>query len=161
MLMFWRLLGANPLCEPMLTYWQLESQEQTSMKSETKHKIFIQDDAFENAVWKSQPFCVGLNMLVGNISHASREGPEFIGTRGNPNMYLYRLPVNSPQKGQWHGALMFSLISWTIGWVNNRDAGDVKDHRAHYDVTIVTYQSPKEEHCCRLWQPKTISTHGY
>ena len=47
-------------------------------------------------------------------------------------------PVNSPHKGQWHGALMFSLIcAWIDGWVNNREAGDVIRHRAHYDVTVM------------------------
>ena len=31
-------------------------------------------------------------------------------------------PVNSPHKGQWCGALMFSLIcAWTNGWINNRE----------------------------------------
>ena len=41
-------------------------------------------------------------------------------------------PVNSPYKGQWRGALMFSLIwAWTNGLVNNRDAGDLRRHRAH------------------------------
>ena len=34
---------------------------------------------------------------------------------------IHQLPVNSPHKGQWHGALMFSLICvWINGWVNNR-----------------------------------------
>ena len=33
-------------------------------------------------------------------------------------------PVNSPYKGQWRGALMFSLINvWINGRVNNRKAG--------------------------------------
>ena len=50
---------------------------------------------------------------------------------------LARSPVNSPHKGQWRGALMFSLIGvWTNAWVNNRDAGDLRRHRADYDVTI-------------------------
>ena len=41
---------------------------------------------------------------------------------------IHRSPVNSPHKGQWHGALIFSLIcAWTNGWVNNRDAGDFWD----------------------------------
>ena len=45
-------------------------------------------------------------------------------------------PVNSPQKGQWSGVLMFSLIcAWINGWVNQREAGDLRRHRAHYDVT--------------------------
>ena len=33
---------------------------------------------------------------------------------------IHRSPVNSPQKGQWCRALMFSLIcTWINGWVNN------------------------------------------
>ena len=51
---------------------------------------------------------------------------------------IHRSPVNSPHKGQWHGALMFSLIrDWINGWVNNREAGDLRRHRAHYDVTVM------------------------
>ena len=47
-------------------------------------------------------------------------------------------PVNSPHKGQWLGALMFSLIcAWLNDWINNREAGDLRRHRAHYDVTVV------------------------
>ena len=49
-------------------------------------------------------------------------------------------PVNSPHKGQWQGALMLSLIcAWINGWVNNREAGDLRRHRAHYDVTVLVY----------------------
>ena len=48
---------------------------------------------------------------------------------------IHRSPVNSPQRGQWRGALMFSLICvWINGWLNNREAGDLRRHRAHYDV---------------------------
>ena len=43
-----------------------------------------------------------------------------------------------PSKGQWHGALMFSLIcAWINDWVNNRKAGDLRRHRAHYDVSVM------------------------
>ena len=49
-----------------------------------------------------------------------------------------RSPVNSPHKDQWRRALMLSLIcSWRKGWVNNRDAGDLRSYRAHYDVTVM------------------------
>ena len=35
--------------------------------------------------------------------------------------WIHRSPVNSPHKGQWRGALMFTLICGRInGWVNNR-----------------------------------------
>ena len=44
-----------------------------------------------------------------------------------------------PHKGQWRRALMFSLIcTWTNGWVSNRDAADLRRHRAHYDVTVMS-----------------------
>ena len=47
-------------------------------------------------------------------------------------------PVDSPRKGQWRGALMFSLIyAWTSGWANNGDDGDLGRHRAHYEVTAM------------------------
>ena len=45
-----------------------------------------------------------------------------------------------PQKGQWRGALMFSLICvWINGWVNSGEAGDLRRYRAHYDVTVMLY----------------------
>ena len=54
---------------------------------------------------------------------------------------IHRSPVNSPHKGQWRGALMFSLICvWINSWVNNREAGDLIHYRAHYDVTVMQKQ---------------------
>ena len=51
---------------------------------------------------------------------------------------IHRSPVNSPHKGQWRGALMFSLIcAWINGWVNNYEAGDLRRHCAHYDVIVM------------------------
>ena len=48
---------------------------------------------------------------------------------------------NSPVPGQWRGALMFALICTRInGWVNNRDAGDLRRHRTHYDVIVMYYK---------------------
>ena len=48
------------------------------------------------------------------------------------------VPVNSLHKGQWRGALMFSLICvWINGWENIREAGDLRRYRAHYDVIIM------------------------
>ena len=51
---------------------------------------------------------------------------------------IHRSPVNSPHKGQRRGALIFSLIWASInGWVNNREAGDLRRNRPHYDVTVM------------------------
>ena len=46
--------------------------------------------------------------------------------------------VNSPHKGQWRGALMFSFICvWINDLANNREAGDLRRHRAHNDVIVM------------------------
>ena len=52
---------------------------------------------------------------------------------------IHRSPVNSPHKGQWRGALKFFFLicAWINGWVNNGEAGDLRRHRAHYDVTVM------------------------
>ena len=51
---------------------------------------------------------------------------------------IHRWPVDSTHKGQWRGALMFSFIrAWINGWVNNREAGDLRHHPAHYDVIVM------------------------
>ena len=51
---------------------------------------------------------------------------------------IHRSPVNYPHKGQWRGALMFSLINvWINDWVNNREAGDFRRYCAHYDIIVM------------------------
>ena len=51
---------------------------------------------------------------------------------------IHRSSVNSPHKGQWLRALIFSLIfAWISGWVNYREAGVLRRHRAHYDVIVI------------------------
>ena len=61
---------------------------------------------------------------------------------------IHRSPVNSPHKGQRRGTLMFSLICAQINcWVNNREAGDLRRHRAHYDVNVMIEESYVAE-CC-------------
>ena len=48
------------------------------------------------------------------------------------------VPVNSPHKGQWRGALTFSLICVSInGWVNVHEASDFRRYRVHYDVIVM------------------------
>ena len=61
-------------------------------------------------------------------------------TSSNGNISsLLAVPVNSPHKGQWRGALVFSLICvWINGWVNSREAADLRRYRTHYDVIVMT-----------------------
>ena len=50
-------------------------------------------------------------------------------------------PVNSPHKGQWRGALMFSLIcAWMNAWVNNSEAGDLRRPSVHFDVIVMIWE---------------------
>ena len=73
---------------------------------------------------------------------------------------IHRSPVNSPYKGQWRGALMFSLICvWASGWANNRDAGDLRHHRAHYDVTVMPLPTLLHRLICYT-QQRPIITQG-
>ena len=52
---------------------------------------------------------------------------------------IHRSPVNYPHKGQWRGALMFSLIrTWTNDWITNRDDGDLRRNHTHYDVMVMS-----------------------
>ena len=107
-------VGAKPLPEPMPTCGQLDHQEHIS-----KFKRFhfnsmhyrLHDDVIK---WK----------------HFPRYWPFVQG--------VHRSAVNSPHKGQWRRALLFSFICvWINGWVNNREAGDLRHYRAHYDVTVM------------------------
>ena len=64
--------------------------------------------------------------------------------------------VNSPHKGQWRGALIFSLICvWINGWVNNREAGDLRRYHAHYDVTVMVRSDARWAELKNTWKYMT------
>ena len=70
------------------------------------------------------------------------------------------VPVNSPHKGQWRGALMFSLICPRINdWINNREAGDLRRYRGHYDVIVMISSWPTNRcpyiHKC-IWRTRHV-----
>ena len=67
---------------------------------------------------------------------------------------IHRSPVNSPHKGQWHETLMLSLTCAQInGWVNIREAGDLRHHRAPYDVNVMGVSGFVSITCFRLLDP--------
>ena len=64
---------------------------------------------------------------------------------------------------------MFSLIcAWINGWVNNREAGDLRRKCAHYDVIVMKYEN-SENHSSSfgsklIWNPNngaTLSSNHY
>ena len=81
-------------------------------------------------VWSYQHTTSGLHDDVIQWKHFPRYWPFLRG--------IHRSPVNSPHKGQWRRALMFFFICARInGWVNNREAGDLRCYRTHYDVIVM------------------------
>ena len=72
---------------------------------------------------------------------------------------IHRSPVNSPHKGQWRGALMFTLICARInGWVNTPEAGDLRRNRPHYDVIVMCHILSRysREECVYRCKPHAV-----
>ena len=86
--------------------------------------------------------CKGINIWCDWYTHLTNAFQYVIQWKYFPLYWsfvrgIYWSPMNSPHKGQWCGALMFSLIcAWIKGWVNNCKAGDLRRHRADYDVIV-------------------------
>ena len=54
----------------------------------------------------------------------------------NTTPYIFMMKFT--HKGQWNGAWVFSLICTRIqGWASDYEAGDLRRHRAEYDVTLM------------------------
>ena len=64
------------------------------------------------------------------------------------SIYLY---VPKPSEIMLHQLPL--IWTWTNGWVHNRDAGDLRSHRAHYDVTVMTFVA-----LCHNSPPFTVSS---
>ena len=92
-------------------------------------------DARTSAFTLLLPYCLETHLSYDDVikwEHFPRNWP-FV--RG-----IHRSPVNAPHKGQWCGALMFYLICvWINDSVNNREAGDLRRYRDHYDVIVMLW----------------------
>ena len=51
---------------------------------------------------------------------------------------IHRSPVNSPASDTELWCFLWSA-PWINGWVNNREAGDLRRHLAHYDVIVMFF----------------------
>ena len=78
-------------------------------------------------------YAAGWFNIISSIIH-----DDVIKWKHFPRYWPFCSPVNSPHKGQWRGALLFSLICvWINSSVNNREAGDLRRYRAHYEVIVM------------------------
>ena len=97
--------------------------------------------------------CHGVVMLTSISMMTSSNGKIFRVTGPSGCAGNSPVPVNSPHKGQWRGDLMFSLICvWINGWVNNREAGDLRRNRGRYDVMVMPLQETIWDFI-NLWWP--------
>ena len=70
---------------------------------------------------------------------------KYMMTSSNKNIFRCTGPLwGVPHKGKWRGTIIFFFIrTWTNGGANDRNVGDLRRHRAHYDVLeMITLQRP-------------------
>ena len=76
-------------------------------------------------------FCI--NMMTSSNRNIIRVTGHFCGIFTGHRLIPHTRPVTR--------ALVFSLIcAWINGWVKNRKAGDLRRHRAHYDVIAMIWE---------------------
>ena len=126
-----RLFSAKPLSQLMLAYCIVANKFRRQLHQSST--TVFQENELENGGRNRWPFGLHLRMMTSSNGNIFRVTGHLCGG-------IHRAPMNSPHKGQWHGALVFSWIcAWIICWVNNGDAGDLRRHRTHYDVTVMVY----------------------
>ena len=119
--MAFHMLAAQPLPKSIITYCLLNLQAQTLLRYWSKYEDFQLRNAFEVACKHDD---------VIKWKHFACYWPFVQG--------ILWSPVNSLHKGQWHRALMFSLIcAWIIGWINSDEASDLRQSHSHYDITVI------------------------
>ena len=134
------LRGGNPPVRCEVPLQKANKAENVSMPSHL-HGICFH---LTSAKMHSQYYCE-MNQIRQSIQTAHvQHHDDVIIWKHFPRYWLFvrgihQSPAISPHKGQWRGALMFSWIYARInGWVNNREAGDMRRHQAHCDVIIIT-----------------------
>ena len=157
-----RLFGTKPLSKPMpaSVNWSLRNKRQWNFNQNAKFSFTNMHPKILSARWP--PFYRGKLSLAFLVYHRlsiyCRWKNDIIGSTSSENWTWWRHQMETfsallaicagnstvtgkfPHKGQWRGALMFSLICvWINGWVNNRDAGDLRRHLAHYDVIVMKH----------------------
>ena len=92
----------------------------------TKH--VFSECTLKMAYTKCQPFCSGHDVI--KWKHFPRYWSSV--------REIHRSPRDPPPPPPQRPALMFSLIwAWMNGWANNRDAGNLRCHRAHCEITVM------------------------
>ena len=89
----------------------------------------------------SHNWCVRFAMLCAHVSSCH---DDVIKWKHFPCYWLFvrRIhwsPMNSPQRPLTRSFDVYLFWAWINGWVNNREAGDLRRHSAHCDVTVMWF----------------------
>ena len=145
------------------------SAQCTSKSGASKCTVPATDGGISSANYQITmcPYSSPKSVCLNDISHyITHEHDDVMKWKHFPRYWpfvrgIHRSPVNSPHKGQWRGVLMFSFIcAWINAWVNNREAGDLRRHDAHYDVIVMIsrhslaslpHEVPRSMHTVRVF----------
>ena len=132
--------GPHTYSQPLLCHDYIcryvKSSASTVQLPNSGRTIFFVD---ETNRWRQ--YTNGINTTRGNIWHnrAARRCKK-LSFSSDCIPWCHHMETFSTLLGIYAGTLMFSLIcAWMNGWVNNREAGDLKRHRAHYYVIVMIY----------------------
>ena len=143
------LLAMHKTCS--INYGHLADLQKNTSYNWSKQKTFIWWNIYSRLLFFFLSFqsvrVNSCNCSTETEAHLAVSHDEVIKWKHFPRYWpfvrgIHRSPVNFPHKCQWRRALMFSLIyAWIISWVNNRGAGDLRRHRAHYGVIVMCNHS--------------------
>ena len=115
------------------------------------------------------PWDIAVNRAVSNQKQkAQRTCRVYMMTSSNGNIFRVTGPLcagNSPVTGEFPAQSpvtrsfdVFFICAWINGWVNNREAGDLRCHRAHYDVIVMISLRTVVTECMFML---TLLLHGF
>ena len=127
-----KLLKKNHLNTTILTtYWDIIIIHQYAKQNKT-HKCGCQQQILSHLLFSK---CNPAGFIIRSVPKLCWFYDDVTKWKHFPRYWpfvrgIHRSPVNSPHKGQWRWALVFSLIcTRKNGWVNNREAGDLTPSR--------------------------------
>ena len=137
--------GFRPIKSPIKDMG-IQNNDSMWRQDQCLHAFWVLTWFLLNLHWSSLSGCK-INSLHGDVIKWKHVLRYWSFVRG-----IHRSPVNSSYKGQWCGALVFTLIcDWINGWVNNRKAGVLRRRRAHYDVIVMPMECKKFHQHLKSW----------
>ena len=97
-------------------------------------EVYIKCPTFTGNIWKCFFLKKHISLCLKEFVCKAAVHGDVIKWKHFPHYWPFVRGIHR-HKGQWRGALVFSLIYARInGWVNTGEAGDLRGHQAHYDV---------------------------